>query len=241
MIHAYTWPTPNGHKVHIMLEECGLEWECHGVNIGKGEQFEPEFLHISPNNRIPAIVDTDGPDGAEISVFETGAILVYLAHKTGQLLPSVDSAPRAYFKTMEWLMWQMGGIGPMMGQSNHFISYAPDEIEYALNRYRNEVARLFGVADKRLGETAYLGDDDYSVADIACFPWMRGWERHGVPIDKNANVQRWLDAIAAAPGGGPRARGAQGRAPVRTAEGRGNGKFCSAPSSSTPPTRARNA
>jgi GST-like protein len=199
MIRAYTWPTPNGHKVHIMLYECALEHEIIPVDIAKGEQFEPEFLAISPNNRIPAIIDSDGPDGEEISVFETAAILYYLAHKTGKFLPSLADDPRGNFKVMEWVMWQMGGIGPMMGQSNHFRNYAPDKIPYAIDRYVNEVQRLFGVANKRLGETRYLGGDDYTIADIASFPWMRGWERQEVPIADFPNVKRWLDEIDARP------------------------------------------
>lgn len=199
MIRAYTWPTPNGHKVHIMLYECGLEHEIIPVDIAKGEQFEPEFLAISPNNRIPAIIDSDGPDGKEISVFETAAILYYLAHKTGKFLPSLADDPRSNFRVMEWVMWQMGGIGPMMGQSNHFRNYAPDKIPYAIDRYVNEVQRLFGVADKRLSETQYLGGDAYTIADIASFPWMRGWERQEVPIADYPNVKRWLDEIDARP------------------------------------------
>ena len=199
MIRAYSWPTPNGHKVHIMLHECELEHEIIPVNIGEGDQFAPEFLAISPNNRIPAIVDTDGPGGAEISIFETGAILYYLAQKTGKFLPDAATDPAGHYATMEWLMWQMGGIGPMMGQSNHFRNYAPDKIEYGINRYVNETKRLFGVADTRLGKSRFLAGDDYTIADIACFPWMRGWERQEVPIDEYPNVKRWLDEIAARP------------------------------------------
>lgn len=199
MIRAYSWPTPNGHKVHIMLYECELEHEIIPVNIGEGDQFEPDFLAISPNNRIPAIIDTDGPGGEEISIFETGAILYYLAQKTGRFMPDLASDPVGHYATMEWLMWQMGGIGPMMGQSNHFRNYAPDKIEYGINRYVNETKRLFGVADKRLGTTEYLAGDDYSIADIACYPWMRGWERQEVPIEEYPNVKRWLDAINARP------------------------------------------
>jgi GST-like protein len=199
MIRTYTWPTPNGHKVHIMLYECDLEHEIYPIDIAKGEQFEPEFLAISPNNRIPAIIDTDGPDGKEISVFETAAILYYLANKTGKFLPSLTDDPRGHYKVMEWVMWQMGGIGPMMGQSNHFRNYAPDQIPYAIDRYVNEVQRLFGVADTRLGETQFLGGDDYTIADITSFPWMRGWESQLVPIEDFPNVKRWLDAIKARP------------------------------------------
>ena len=199
MIHAYSWPTPNGHKVHIMLYECDLEHEIIPIDIAKGDQFDPYFLSISPNNRIPAIVDTDGPGGEEIALFETAAILYYLAHKTGTLLPSLADDPRGHHKVMEWVMWQMGGIGPMMGQSNHFRNYAKEQIPYAIDRYVNEVQRLFGVADTRLGQTQFLGGDDYSIADIACFPWMRGWERQQVPLDEFPNVKRWLDEIDARP------------------------------------------
>jgi GST-like protein len=199
MIRAYSWPTPNGHKVHIMLYECELEHEIIPINIGEGDQFKPEFLAISPNNRIPAIVDTDGPGGQEISVFETGAILYYLAQKTGKFMPSLESDPAGHVATMEWLMWQMGGIGPMMGQSNHFRNYAPEKIQYGIDRYVNETKRLFGVADTRLGKVEYLAGDAYTIADIACFAWMRGWERQEVPIAEYPNVKRWLDAIAARP------------------------------------------
>ena len=197
MIRVYSWPTPNGHKVHIMLYECDLEHEIIPIDIAKGDQFGAEFLAISPNNRIPAIIDTDGPDGEEISVFETAAILYYLAHKTGKFMPSLAEDPRGHYKVMEWVMWQMGGIGPMMGQSNHFRNYAKEQIPYAIDRYVNEVQRLFGVADTRLGQTQFLGGDDYTIADIASFPWMRGWERQQVPLDEFPNVKRWLDAIDA--------------------------------------------
>jgi GST-like protein len=199
MIRAYSWPTPNGHKVHIMLHECELEHEIIPINIGEGDQFTPEFLAISPNNRIPAIVDTDGPGGKEISVFETGAILIYLADKTGKFLPDRAGDPAGHYATMEWLMWQMGGIGPMMGQSNHFRNYAPEKLQYAIDRYVNETRRLYGVADTRLGKTPYLAGEAYTIADIACYGWMRGWERQEVPIEEYPNVKRWLDEIGARP------------------------------------------
>jgi GST-like protein len=195
MIRAYSWPTPNGHKVHIMLLECALEHEVIPVNIGNGEQFEPNFLAISPNNRIPAIIDSDGPDGQEISIFETGAILYYLAQKTGKFLPDAASDPAGRFATMEWLMWQMGGIGPMMGQANHFRRYAPDRIEYATERYANETKRLFGVADTKLGKSRYLAGDDYTIADIAAFPWMRNWKGQQVPLEDYPNTKRWLEEV----------------------------------------------
>ena len=174
MIQVYSWPTPNGHKVHIMLEECGLrlgrDWEAIPVNIGAGEQFTPEFLKISPNNKIPAIVDPHGPDGKPISLFESGAILLYLAAKTGKFLPRSD---RAKFEVLQWLMFQMGGVGPMLGQTHHFRQYAPDKIEYAINRYTNETRRLYGVMNKQLATHKFMAGNQYSIADIAIFPWVR--------------------------------------------------------------------
>jgi GST-like protein len=174
MIDVYSWATPNGHKVHIMLEETGLEYRVHPIDIGAGDQFKPEFLAISPNNKIPAIVDSDGPGGTPLSLFESGAILVYLAEKTGQFLP-IDPAGR--YATLQWLMFQMGGLGPMLGQTHHFRVYAPQQIEYAVNRYTNEAKRLYGVMDKQLGKTAFLAGNDYTIADIAAFPWISGEER----------------------------------------------------------------
>ncbi len=196
MIELYTWPTPNGHKVHIMLEETGLAYNVHPIDISAGDQFDPEFLKISPNNRMPAIVDTDGPDGEPISLFESGAILIYLAEKTGQFLPE---APRARYATLQWLMWQMGGLGPMLGQAHHFRQYAPEQIPYAVGRYTNEARRLYGVADRRLGETRFLAGDDYTIADIASFPWTRSHERQGVDFADYPNVRRWFDEIAGRP------------------------------------------
>ena len=196
MIELYTWPTPNGHKIHIMLEETGLAYNVHPIDISVGDQFDPEFLKISPNNRMPAIVDTDGPDGEPISIFESGAILIYLAEKTGRFLPE---APRARYATLQWLMWQMGGLGPMLGQAHHFRTYAPEQIPYAVERYTNEARRLYGVADRRLGETRFLAGDDYTIADIASFPWTRSHERQGVDFADYPNVKRWFDEIAARP------------------------------------------
>ena len=196
MIDVYTWPTPNGHKIHIMLEETGLKYRVHGVNIREGEQFKPAFLKVSPNNRIPAIVDPDGPGGKPISVFESGAILLYLASKTGKLLPA---DLRARWACTEWLMWQMGGVGPMMGQANHFRRYAKDKIQYAIDRYTNEVNRLTRVLDKRLEEVPYTAGREYSISDIAIFPWMRGADARGVNIADYPNVKRWFDAINARP------------------------------------------
>lgn len=193
MIDVYSWATPNGHKVHIALEELGLPYRVHAINIGQGDQFQPEFLKISPNNRIPAIVDSEGPGGKPLSLFESGAILIYLAEKTGKLL-ATDPATR--YTTLQWLMWQMGGLGPMLGQAHHFRQYAPEPIEYGINRYTNESKRLYGVLDKRLGEARYLGGDDYSIADIASWPWMRYPERQGVERGDFPNFVRWFDEIA---------------------------------------------
>jgi len=197
MIDVYTWPTPNGHKVHIMLEETGLPHEIHGVNIRTGEQFKPEFLRISPNNKIPAIVDREGPDGKPISVFETGAILIYLSGKSGKLLPRDD---RSRYVALQWLMFQMGSVGPMMGQSGHFRSNAvPEKIEYAINRYTREVKRLHAVMEKRLSESAYFAGPDYSIADIAIFPWLRASERNGIDWAEFPKVKGWFDRIHARP------------------------------------------
>ena len=169
MIELHAWPTPNGFKISIMLEEVGLPYEVRPIDIGKGDQFDPEFLRISPNNKIPAIVDTDGPGGSSISVFESGAILIYLAEKTGKLLPT--SGPARY-PVLEWVMFQMGGIGPMLGQAHHFRHYAPEPIPYAIDRYTNEANRLYGVLDRRLRDREWLAGD-YSIADIATMPWLR--------------------------------------------------------------------
>ena len=195
MIDLYTWPTPNGHKVHIMLEECGLPYATHAVDIGAGDQFKPEFLAISPNNKIPAIVDPDGPDGRPISLFESGAILLYLAGKTGRFLPA---DVRGRYVALQWLMFQMGAVGPMFGQAHHFRVYAPEKIDYAVNRYSNEAKRLYGVMDTRLGEVPYFAGE-YGIADMAIFPWVRPHERQGVDLADYPNVKRWFDAIAARP------------------------------------------
>jgi len=196
MIDVYTWPTPNGHKVHIMLEECGLPYLVHAINIRTGEQFHPDFLQISPNNRIPAIVDHDGPDGAPLSLFESGAILFYLATKTRRFLPS---ARAQYFTAMQWLMWQMGGVGPMFGQANHFRGKVQEAIPYAAKRYTDEANRLTRVLDARLAQVPYLAGGEYSIADIAVFPWLRNSQRLGVDLATYPAAQRWFDAIAARP------------------------------------------
>ncbi|HMC48028.1 MAG TPA: glutathione binding-like protein [Caballeronia sp.] len=196
MIDVYSWATPNGHKIHIMLEELGLEYKAIPIDIGAGDQFTPEFLAISPNNKIPAIVDSDGPGGKPLALFESGAILFYLAEKTGKFLP-LDPVGR--YTTMQWLMFQMGGIGPMLGQAHHFRIYAPEKIEYAVNRYSNEAKRLYGVMDTQLGVTRYLAGNDYSIADIATFPWTRSWKNQGIELDEFPNVKRWFDEISARP------------------------------------------
>jgi GST-like protein len=196
MIEVYSWATPNGHKVHIMLEECGLPYRVHAIDIGAGDQFTPEFLAISPNNKIPAIVDPNGPDGKPMSVFESGAILLYLASKMGRLLPA-DT--RGRFEVVEWLMFQMGGVGPMLGQAHHFRIYAPEKIDYAINRYTNEAKRLYGVMDKRLGQQKYIAGSSYSIADIAIFPWLRSWKNQGIDWVDFPNLKGWFDEIAARP------------------------------------------
>jgi len=196
MIDVYSWPTPNGHKVHIMLEECGLPYRVHAVNIGRGDQFQPEFLAISPNNKIPAIVDPDGPDGRPFSLFESGAILVYLASKTGRFIGTTD---REKFTTLQWLMFQMGGVGPMLGQNHHFRIYAPEKIGYAIDRYTNEARRLYGVIDKQVAREGYLAGPEYTIADIATFPWLRSWENQGIDWEEFPNAKRWFDEIAARP------------------------------------------
>jgi len=196
MIEVFSWPTPNGHKVHIMLEECGLPYKATPVNIGAGDQFKPEFLAISPNNKIPALTDPDGPDGNPISLFESGAILVYLASKTGRFLPQGD---RARFEVLQWLMFQMGGVGPMLGQAHHFRLYAPEKIAYAVDRYTNEAKRLYGVIDRRLATSPYLGGDEYSIADIATFPWLRSWENQGVVLSDHPYLEKWFRAIEERP------------------------------------------
>ena len=206
MIEVYSWATPNGHKIHIMLEECGLAYRAIPIDIGGGAQFTPEFLGISPNNKIPAIVDPDGPDGKPISLFESGAILLYLAAKTGRFLPA---DLRRRWATLEWLMFQMGSIGPMLGQAHHFRLYAPEKLAYAIDRYSNEARRLYGVLDTRLGKTAFVAADEYTIADIATFPWVRnliGFYGAGklVGIDEFPDVTRalgtFLDRPAVATG-----------------------------------------
>jgi len=196
MITLYTWPTPNGHKVQIMLEETGLAYETVSVNIQTNEQFAPDFLKISPNNKIPAIVDSNGPDQKPYSVFESGAILVYLASKTGQLLGQTD---RERFNVLQWLMFQMGGFGPMLGQAHHFRVFAPERIPYGINRYTNEAKRLYGVINQRLSKSKFLGSSEYSIADIATWPWARSHERQGIDLADYPNVLRWYQSIEKRP------------------------------------------
>lgn len=196
MIEVYSWPTPNGHKVHIMLEECGLPYRVHAVDIGAGDQFKPEFLAISPNNKVPAITDPDGPEGAPISLFESGAILLYLAGKTGRFLPPGTAAR---YEVLQWLMFQMGGVGPMLGQAHHFRIYAPEKIPYAVDRYTNEARRLYGVMDKRLAKSKYLGGPAYSIADIAVYPWLRSWKNQGIDWNEFPHLRGWFDEIGARP------------------------------------------
>jgi GST-like protein len=191
MYELYTWPTPNGHKVHIMLEECGLDYNVHPINILEGDQFDPEYLKINPNNKMPTLVDPDGPGGKPYPVFESGAILMYLAEKHGKFMPQEMGAK---YLVIQWLMFQMGGIGPMCGQAHHFRQYAPEQIDYAVNRYTNEVGRLYGVLDRRLGEVDYVAGD-YSIADMAIFPWIRSYENQGQDLDDFPNLKRWFDAI----------------------------------------------
>lgn len=195
MIDLYVWPTPNGYKISIMLEETETPYRVFPVDIAAGDQFKADFLEISPGNRMPAIVDTEGPDGEPISIFESGAILLYLSEKAGRFIPR---DMRGRYQVMQWLMWQMASIGPMLGQAHHFRQYAPDPIPYAVERYTNEANRLYGVLDRRLGEAPYVAGD-YSIADMAIFPWLRAPERQGVDIEQFGNVKRWRDAINARP------------------------------------------
>ncbi len=196
MIELYTWPTPNGHKVHIMLEELGMPYNVHPININKGDQFQPDFLKISPNNKMPAIVDTDGPGGKPYSLFESGAILMYLAEKTGKFMPAEMGAK---YRVVEWLMFQMGGVGPMFGQAHHFRDYAPEKIPYAIDRYTNEAGRIYRVLDTRLAASRYLAGDDYTIADIATFPWARNPARRGQEEKDFPNLMRWIEEIEARP------------------------------------------
>ncbi len=200
MIEVYSWPTPNGHKVHIMLEECGYkldkDWKAIPINIGKGDQFSSDFLKISPNNKIPALIDPNGFDGKSISIFESGAILLYLASKTGRFLPKSD---RAKFEVLQWLMFQMGGVGPMLGQAHHFRIYAPEKFEYAYNRYTNEAKRLYSVMNTQLEKNQFIAGKIYSIADIAIFPWIRSWENQGINFSDFPALKNWFEKISSRP------------------------------------------
>jgi len=196
MITLYTWSTPNGRKVSIMLEECGLRYRVKPVDITQGEQRNPEFMVINPNAKIPAIVDSEGPDGWPITLFESGAILLYLAAKTGKFLPAHD---RGKYEAMQWLMFQMGGVGPMFGQTHHFLRFAPEPLPYAIKRYSTETARLYAVLDKRLGDAEYLASE-YSIADMATFPWVARHEWQKIDLADYPRVRRWYETIAARPG-----------------------------------------
>lgn len=192
MITLYTWPTPNGKKIQIMLEETGLPYEAVPINISKNEQFAPDFLKISPNNKIPAIVDHDGPQHKPYSLFESGAILVYLASKTGKFLGKSD---RERFDVLQWLMMQMGGVGPMLGQAHHFRIYAPEKVPYAIERYTKEAHRIYGVLDKRLAQSKFLGSNTYSIADIATWPWIASYKNQGITLEDFPHVARWFHTI----------------------------------------------
>jgi len=195
MIDLYTWTTPNGRKVSIMLEECGLPYNVHAINIGKGDQFKPEFIAISPNSKIPAVVDSEGPDGKPYAMMESGAILLYLAGKTGKFLPQ---SVRGKYDAMQWLMFQMGGVGPMFGQVHHFLRAAKEMVPYAIERYTTETRRLYGVLNDRLKDHHYLADE-YSIADIATYPWVARYEWHKTDLDDFPRVKRWFDKISARP------------------------------------------
>ena len=195
MIDIYFWPTPNGYKITVMCEEVGLKYNIIPVNIGAGDQFKPEFLKISPNNRMPAIIDPDGPDGKPIAIFESGAILMYLAEKTGKLMPS---DPRGKYNVIQWLMFQMASVGPMLGQAHHFRVYAPEKLEYAINRYTNEAKRIYNVIDKQLSQTPYIAGD-YSIADIAIYPWLVPHNMQGQNLDDFPHLKNWYEGLRARP------------------------------------------
>ena len=195
-IDLYYWPTPNGWKVSIFLEEAGLPYDMIPVDIGAGDQFEPEFLAISPNNKMPAIVDPDGPDGEPISVFESGAILIYLSEKLGFLIPE---SSRERYEVLQWLMFQMGTVGPMLGQAHHFRKYSPEEIPYAIERYTNEAARIYGVMDQRLSEAEYFAAGEYTIADVAIYPWLVSHENQGQSMSDYPNLARWFETVGSRP------------------------------------------
>jgi len=195
-IQVYTWTTPNGYKIHIACEEMGLQWKPIAVDIGKGDQFKPEFLKFSPNNKIPAIIDPHGPDGKPLELFESGAILIYLAEKTGKFF---GNSHRERLSIIQWLMFQMGGFGPMLGQAHHFRIYAPEPIEYAINRYTNEAKRLYEVINKQLNEFPYIAGENYSIADMALYPWVYRWQRQGIELSAYPAVHKWYEELSARP------------------------------------------
>jgi GST-like protein len=195
MIDLYTWKTPNGRKVSIMLEECGLPYNTHAIDIGKGEQFTPQFVAINPNSKIPAIIDSEGLDGKPLTLFESGAILIYLAARSGRFLPASD---RGKYVALEWLMFQMGGVGPIFGQVHHFLRSAPEPVPYAIARYRKETERLYAVLNKHLASHEYLADE-YSIADMATYPWVARYEWHKTNLDNHPHVKRWFGVIGARP------------------------------------------
>jgi len=196
VIDLYTWGTPNGRKVSVMLEECGLAYNVHPIDIGKGDQFKPEFVAIDPNSKIPAIVDSEGPDGKPFSLFESGAILIYLSGKTGKFLPASITGK---YVALQWLMFQMGGVGPFFGQVHHFLRAAKEPVPYAIDRYVKEKDRLYSVLDKRLGEAKYLAGGEYTIADIATYPWVARYDWHKTDLAQFPNVKRWFDAISQRP------------------------------------------
>jgi len=200
MIEVYSWPTPNGHKVHIMLEECGLrlgrDWVAHPINISNNAQFDPAFLKISPNNKIPALIDPNGPDGNPISLFESGAILIYLASKFNKFLPTSD---KGKFEVLQWLMFQMGGVGPSLGQAHHFRNFAPEKIEYAIKRFTNEAKRLYTVMDHQVASRPYIAGEEFSIADIAIFPWLRSWENQGIDWKDYPHLKAWFNRVSVRP------------------------------------------
>lgn len=195
-IQVYTWTTPNGYKIHIACEEMGLQWKPVAVDIGKGDQFKPEFLKFSPNNKIPAIIDPHGPDGKPLELFESGAILIYLAEKTGKFF---GNGHRERLSIIQWLMFQMGGVGPMLGQAHHFRIYAPEPIEYAINRYTTEAKRLYEVINKQLNEFPYIAGENYSIADMALYPWVYRWQRQGIELSDYPAVHKWYEELSARP------------------------------------------
>lgn len=192
MIDLYTWPTPNGHKIHIMLEELKLPYKVIPIDIGRGDQFKPSFLKISPNNKMPALVDTKGPSGKPISIFESGAILMYLAEKHGKFMPKQT---RGRYEVIQWLMFQMGSVGPMLGQAHHFRAYTKRKIQYAYDRYTNEATRIYGVMDRKLKTSRFIANDKYSIADMAIYPWLRSHERQGQTLDDYPSLKKWYYAI----------------------------------------------